>query len=64
MVGGDFVGDGRRRLELGVEQRDRNLELLDVGAGMSGDGADAPVSVPGDVSVCDGDPLRDGSADG
>jgi hypothetical protein len=40
VVAGDFVGDGRRRLELGVEQRDRNLELLDVGAGMSGDGAD------------------------
>ena len=51
VVAGDFVGDGRRRLELGVEQRDRNLELLDVGAGMSGDGAD--METGGDAGLLD-----------
>jgi hypothetical protein len=62
VVAGDFVGDGRRRLELGVEQRDRNLELLEVGAGMSGDGAEAdeaPVSVPTDGEYAGSRSCRD-----
>jgi len=45
------VAEGSRRLKLGVEPRDGDLELLGVGAGVPRDGADTLLGAPPNVTV-------------